>query len=432
MPEKRALVPERIDVEGFFEKHRLRLIRTKLDNGLKVILIEDHHVPLVSVQVYYLVGSRNESYGVTGISHFLEHMMFKGTHRFGPEEISNIITSWGGTDNAMTGKDMTVYWSLVPSDKLPQVLDMEADRMQNAVFREFDSEKMVVMEERRLHYENNPYVLLMEEMDSIAIQAHPYRHPVIGWMSDIESFTIEDLENHYRTFYVPNNAILVVSGDFDQDETLRLITEYFGGIEPGEPPEVRTREPSQNGERRSFLFREGWPRVWAVAYHIPEFKHPDYPPILMASMALNSGRSSRLHRRLVETGLATEVDIIMEKTIDPFLLMVWVTPSENAGFDEIESAVFSEIEKLAAESITEPEHIKIMNNQATAFATAQETVLGKGNIAGEFEVIGGAGSYESWIKRLAAVTPEDIGRVVGQYLVEKNRTVILMGSGGKP
>ncbi len=431
MPAGSQLKVERLDVRQIFEQNRLPVIRHRLSNGLRVVLVEDHTVPLAAVSIYYMVGSRNESYGITGISHFLEHMMFKGTEKLGPEEMSNIISSWGGADNASTGKDITVYWSLVPSARLESLLEMEADRMKNAVFRQFESEKAVVIEERRLHYENNPYVFLMEEIDSLAIQAHPYRHPVIGWMSDIEKFTPNDLERHYRTYYSPNNAILVIAGDFEPDRIMDVVQLNFGDAEPSEPPPVRTQEPPQKGERRSKLRRPGAPRVWAAAFHIPEFTHPDYPAVLMASMILNSGRSSRLYRKLVEPGLATEVDIVLEKTIDPFLIMFWAIPAEGVEFQEMEDAILGEVESLVAQGISDEEYAKVLNNQVTAFAVAQQTVSGKCATVGEFEAIGGENSYESWIERLANTTPEQIIEAVRRYFVSENRTVVTLEPGGE-
>ncbi len=416
---------ELLNIDEIIERYKLDITRETLENGLKVAVIEDHSVPLASVNLYYLVGSRNESYGKTGVSHFLEHMMFKGTDRLGPEEISAIITSWGGVDNAATGKDFTVYWALIPSGRLYDLLVMEADRMENAKFRDFDSEKMVIMEERRL-LENNPYGVLLEEMDALAIKAHPYRHPIIGWMSDIEHLQTEDLLNHYSTYYVPNNAYLVISGDVEPQQAISWVRELFGHIPKRPHQDVITREPEQKGERRAHLTGKDWPEVWAAAYHIPELSHPDSVPLALALSILSDGRASRLHTKLVESGLATDVTIITEKTLDPFIATIMVTPSMDVSFETIDGVVSEELQKLAAEGPSEEEFIRIVNKQTTYFIMGQETVMGKAQTIGELDIMLGEDGYLTVLKRFSEIKPEDIKQVVGKYLVKTNRSVITM------
>ncbi len=419
---------ERLNIDEIVARNSFDVKRFVLQNGLKVFLIEDHSVPLVAVNLYYLVGSRNESYGKTGLSHFLEHMMFKGTHKLGVEELSNIVTAWGGIENAATSKDLTLYWSLIPSRHLYEMLEMEADRMENAVFRDFENEKMVVMEERRLS-ENDPYSVIVEELDSLAVKAHPYHHPVIGWMSDIESFTPEILREHYNTYYVPNNAYLVVVGDMDISATSEKIEELFGKIQQFEHQDVITHEPEQRGERRAHLVNPGWPRVWAAAYHIPQCAHPDFPAVALASAILKDGRSSRLHTRLVESGIATYVDVIVENTIDPFLAMIFVTPSDNTDFKTIEHAIDEEIAKLASTPPKEEEFIRVLNRQVTAFVMSQDTLIQKAQIFGSFEILLGEDGYKKALRNLQAVKITDINRVVQKYFTKSNRSVVIMEPG---
>lgn len=407
--------------------YKIPIVKKTLGNGLKIVVSEDHSNPLVSVQVWYRVGSRNEHEGITGISHLLEHMMFKGTEKYGPEEFSQVIQRMGGTDNAFTAEDMTAYFSEVPSSQLEKVLELEADRMQYAVFREFEEEKDVVMEERRWRTENSPWGLFFEELGATAIKAHPYRNPVIGWMSDIKNITLEDIKRYYESYYSPKNAILVIVGDVEPDSAIKLAEKYFGEIENKHEniPEVRTEEPKQRGERRFELNQEGFTTIWGVAYHTPEFTHPDYPALVILNLILTSGRSSRMYRRLVvESGLATGVWGWVERSIDPYLFNLVVSVQSGKPPDSVEKVVFMEIEKLKTESPpTVQEMEKSLNNAIASFIYQQQSVIGKGVMIGAFAILDKPEAVNEFIPRLEEVTADDVVRVAREYLTEKNRTV---------
>jgi zinc protease len=255
-----------------------QVFETVLPNGLKVILLENHKAPLVTFQVWYRVGSRNEPWGKTGISHVLEHMMFKGTQKIGPEEFSRIVQENGGNDNAFTSRDYTAYFQNLSSDRIQVSLDLESDRMQNLLLREedFRTERMVVMEERRLRTEDHPTGVLVEQLQASAFQVHPYRWPIIGWMEDLKRLTLDDLKEYYKTYYNPSNAFLVVVGDFKKEELLPRIEKAFGSHSKGVVPnQERDKETSQMGERRIFVKKEAQLPTILMAYHVPNLRDQD-------------------------------------------------------------------------------------------------------------------------------------------------------------
>lgn len=396
-----------------------------LDNGLKVLVVEDHSVPLVSTQVWVRAGSRNERQGITGISHLLEHMMFKGTQKRKSEEYSLVIQSLGGTDNAFTAEDKTAYYSVLPSSKAEVAFDLESDRFQNAVFREFESEKNVVMEERRWRTENDPWGLLFEHLEAIAFIAHPYHNPIIGWMSDLENITLEDVKNYYRTYYVPNNLVLVVSGDITPERARELAEKYFGPIPRGPaPPPVRTQEPPQRGERRVTVEKEGFLNAVAIAWHIPPFSHPDYPALEILATILGNGKSSRLYRKLVqEQGIATAVGAFSDARVDPSLFYIYGALSQGKTLEELETGILQEVERLQKEPVNSEELQKAYNKAASAFVFRQQSVAGKGFMVGNFEILESWEVVNTYLDRLKAVTAEDVMRVAQTYLTPDNRTV---------
>src|SRR2546422_5079437 len=281
-----------------------------LDNGLRVLVLEDHRSPVVSVQVWYRVGSRNERPGATGIAHFLEHMMFKGTPTHGRGQFARIVEQNGGQDNAFTSQDVTSYFVNIAADKLDLVIELEADRMHNLLLdpKEIDSERQVVIEERRTRTEDDPGGFLGEEVASIAFKAHPYGSPIIGWQEDIARITPEEIRAFYRTYYVPNNAMVVAVGDFRAGEVLERIKRRFGGIPRGAaPPPVLTVEPPPNGERRVVVRKQAELPIVYLAYHVPNQRSNDAAPLEVLSTILSGGRASRLYRHLVyERRLALE------------------------------------------------------------------------------------------------------------------------------
>ncbi|HUL31773.1 MAG TPA: pitrilysin family protein, partial [Thermodesulfobacteriota bacterium] len=270
------------------------VFETSLPNGLKVILLEDHKAPLVTFQVWYRVGSRNEAWGKTGLSHMLEHMMFKGTEKVGPEEFSNIIQENGGNDNAFTSHDYTAYFENLSADRVQVSIDLESDRMQNLLLREkdFQTERMVVMEERRLRTDDNPQAVLTEQLMATAFEMQPYHWPIIGWMEDIARFTLEDLKAYYKTYYNPINAVLVVVGDFKREELLPRIEKAFGSYPKGiAPVQERDTDPPQIGERRVLVKKEAQLPSLVMGYHVPNLREQDSYVLEVIATLLSGGKS---------------------------------------------------------------------------------------------------------------------------------------------
>lgn len=406
------------------EGPRLDIKEHHLKNGLQVLILEDHAVPVVTVQVWCRAGSRNERPGISGVSHVLEHMMFKGTKKRGPEEYSEIIQRHGGIDNAFTSNDMTAYYSILPSSQIELAFDLEGDRFTRPVFREFLPERDVVKEERRLG-ENDPQDRLYEELQATAFKAHPYGSPVIGWMSDLDNLTVEDLETYFQSYYSPSNLTLVVVGDVEEKEALRLAKKYFGKIKKREaPPSVRTVEPEQLGEKRVEVHREARLPVVAIAYHIPEFTHPKAPTFQVISRILASGESSRLYQRLVyEEQIATHVYGEADLRIDPGIFLLWSMVSTGHTGEDVEKIVYEEIEKLKKEPVSDRELKKAINQEVTEFIFDQESVLRQAFTIGWINVLGSYEMVNEVVEKMRGVTKEDIMETAKEFFTEKNRTV---------
>jgi zinc protease len=411
--------------------------KTKLKNGLTVLLKEVHTAPLVAWWVWYRVGSRHERAGITGVSHWVEHMMFKGTRRFPGEESERIVARDGGVRNAMTWIDWTTYYETLPADKIDYALRLEADRMRHALFppEEVERERTVVISERQ-GSENNPAFRLSEEVQNAAFRVHPYHHEVIGDMADLEQMTRDDLVAHYRRYYAPNNAIAVAVGDFQTKGMLARLKQLFGGYpaQEVEPPTPRP-EPEQHGERRVTLTGEGETAYLEAAYHVPNATHPDFYPlvaldsILGGAGSLNpfgsgtSNKSSRLYRALVETGLAAGVSGGLTPTIDPYLYSIFCVARGGKTPAEVEKALDAEIERIRNERVTGAELAKALKQARAFFAYDTESVTRQACWLGITEVFGSYEWFEKHLERLAAVTAEDVQRVAQAYLVPANRTV---------
>lgn len=399
-----------------------------LKNGLRVLLLEDHRTATVTFQVWYRVGSRNERLGITGISHLLEHMMFRGTKRYGPGDFSEIVQRNGGDNNAFTTEDYTTYFENIASDKVDILIDLESDRMANLLLDPelFLIERDVVMEERRLRTEDDPVSDLLEQVNAAAFKAHPYHFPVIGFMSDLEQITREDVYDYYKTYYVPNNAVLVVVGDFETEELLSKIKSSFGQMESGEPPpKVRSNEPPQRGERRLNLRRSAELPFVVAAYHTPNFLNPDSFALDVLSTVLANGDSSRLYRRLVyDKQLALSIGGDYSRlSIDPNLIYFYaqVMPGKSPG--EVENAIYEEIDKIKNEPISQHELEKAMNQIESSFVFSQDSLFGKAFLLGQHEILGSWEMLKNYISGIRAVTAEDVMRVAGKYLNKENRTV---------
>jgi len=412
--------------------------RTRLPNGLTVLLKEVHTAPLISWWVWYRVGSRHERPGHTGISHWVEHMMFKGTKKFPGEYSDRIVMRDGGLRNAMTWIDWTTYYETMPSDKIEFALQLEADRMGRALFppKEVASERTVIISERQGH-ENSPGFRLAEEVQAAAFRVHSYHHEVIGDMADLETMTRDDLYGHYRHYYAPNNAIAVAVGDFDAKHMLARIKQLFGGYKaaPLVQPTARP-EPEQKGERRITLTGEGETAYLEIAYHAPNATHPDFYPlvaldsILAGAISFNffggggtSNKSSRLYRALVESGLAAGVSGGLSPTVDPFLYTLFCTVRQGQTPAIVEQALDAEIERAQNERVTAEELAKAVKQAKALFAYGAETVTNQGFWLGYTEIFDTYRWFETYLEKLAAVTAEDVQRVAQTYLRRENRTV---------
>lgn len=399
-----------------------------LPNGLKLILVEDHKAPVAVFQLWYRVGSRNEALGATGLSHLMEHMMFKGTPTVGPEEYSKIIQRNGGETNAFTSQDHTTYFATMASDRLDVVIGLEADRMQNLLIDEalYGPERDVVKEERRLRVENDPVSLAWEQLGATAYAAHPYQFPIIGWMADITQSTADDLRAHYRTYYVPNNAFVVAVGDFDAEKLAATIEEAFLPIPSGPtPPSVRSVEPTQRGERRVEVRRPAELPFVGVAYHVPNLASPDGAALEVMAELLSGGKSARLHQEIVyRQRLARYGAASYEYTsADPGLFVVYAQPLAGTAPAALERALIGELERLKDEAPDERELQKARNGIEAHFVFAQDSLFYQGMLLGQFEIAGGWRHLDDYLPRVRAVTGDDILRVARFYFTEENRTV---------
>ena len=401
----------------------------RLANGLKILIIEKHKAPVATFQVWYHTGSRDEPIGKSGLSHLLEHMMFKGTPKYGPSVFSKIIQKNGGTDNAYTIKDYTVYFELFSSDRISLPIDLEADRMQNLTMdpKETLLERDVVIEERRLRYEDDPQNSLFEEVVAAAFKAHPYQRPVIGWMSDIKSIERDDLYNYYKSRYSPDNAVTVIAGDVKPDEIIEKIKNSFSNISPAgtQKKNIAFSEPEQKGERRVLLKREAELPYILVAYHTPNFPHADSCALDVLSLILSGGKSSRLYKSLVyEKKIALDVDTEYEGFyIDPYLFFVDATASPGKDIKDVEKALFLEIENIKQEPPSEYEVKKTKNQIESSFIIEQDSIYMEAMKYGIFEMLGDWKLINRYLEGIRKVTPEDVKRVANKYLQEDNRTV---------
>ncbi|HLC21728.1 MAG TPA: pitrilysin family protein [Candidatus Methylomirabilis sp.] len=408
-----------------------RVKESALENGLKILLLEEHKAPVVTVHVWYRVGSRNEQPGATGLSHFLEHMMFKGTSKVGPGQFSKTVQKNGGRDNAFTSDDYTGYFETFASDRFELALELEADRMRGLLLdpKEVESEKKVVMEERRLRTDDDPVSALRESMDAVAFLEHPYRQPVIGWMSDIEALTRDDLVRHYNAYYVPNNAVLIVVGDFRSDELLPKLRRVFGAIPRGpEPPRVRAVESAQRGERRLVLKKEAELPFVFMGYHVPDLKHPDNFALELLAYILSGGKSARIYKSLVyEKQLALYAGGGYEReSVDPNLFPLYASVMPGKTAEEVERALAAEIERVKNEPVPDQELEKAKNQVEAGFLLGQDSVFNLARQLAEYEIVAGWRTWEDYLPGIRAVKAEDLQRVARAYLTADNRTVAVL------
>jgi len=408
----------------------------KLDNGLKIVLHEDHDIPNIAYYTFFRVGSRNERPGLTGVSHFIEHMMFNGTQANGPGQFDRIMEANGGANNAFTGEDLTGYTNWYPAAALEKMIALDADRMQGLIFdpQVLESERGVIASERRMAVENNNENLLSETVRAAAIMAHPYHWDVIGWMSDILSWKRDEIIAYYRTFYSPNNAVIVVVGDFQTAKIMELIRKYYASIPRGpEPPAVLTVEPPQLGPRRVTVRKPAQTPEFIMVFHAPAATDPDFPAMDVLGMALLQGESSRLYQRLVARDqLAIDVSGGIGMSIDPLLFTFTVKPRPGTDTALIEKAIEEELEKIKKEGLAAKELQKALNSVRMDFYNPLMTISGKAYKLGESEIY--YGGYEHIFKAMdpyKAVTLKQVQELAGKYFSENNKTVgVLVPEGG--
>ncbi len=404
---------------------------TMLGNGMMVITKEVRSAPVVSFWVWYRVGGRNEVTGITGVSHWAEHMMFKGTEKLKKGDIMRLLSKNGASYNATTWVDYTNYFETLPSDRYELALQIESDRMVNSRFEAEDvaSERSVIISERE-GGENFPGRILNEEVTALAYKVHPYHHGTIGWKSDLRVITREDLYKHYKTFYTPNNAFIVAVGDFDTAEMVGKITEYFGSIPSGEePPTVRGVEPEQDGERRAYIERPGQAAYIEIAYHAVEASHPDMPALAVLESVLSGagggfGRSARMYKALVDSQLAVSAGADFTLNRDPGLFEFSAMARDGVALEQIEQAIDAVIQQVTDEPISEAELRRVIKQTKAQFVYSADSVSNQGYLLGYFEIVANDHTLaDRFPSLLEQVTPEDVQRVAGQYLKKSNRTV---------
>ena len=409
-----------------FGSEKLDIKEHFLDNGMKVLILEDHSAPLVAVMVWVHVGARNDPGGISGVSHLVEHMMFKGTDRMEPAEFSEIIQRYGGAENAGTGRDFTSYFAYVPSSRAEEALRLWADIMSNAAFEPdgFLSERDVVLEELRLSL-NDPQDAVFEEATAASYHAHPYGKPVLGWISDVQRITRDDAFNYYKTYYVPNNMSLVIVGDVIETSAMRLARKYFGKMRKGpEPPEVRTEEPKQTGERRVNVQREAFLPMVTMTWHIPAASDPDVLALEVLGQILAGGESSRLHRELVyKKQISTSVSAWSYQLLDPGLFYVTCMVSEGHTAEEAEKAVYDILEKLKIEPVQNREMEKAANQYLSSFVFGQESILWQGFVIGYYDALLSYDMINRLPEMVKSITREQIMDVANKYLTTESRTV---------
>lgn len=406
------------------------ITQVTLGNGMKVMLKEIHTAPIISSWIWYRVGSRDEPTGRTGISHWVEHMMFKGTKKFPANVLDKSISREGGRWNASTSYDSTRYFETMPSDKIDLALRLEADRMVNSLFdeKEVASERTVIISERE-GYENEPLFRLGEAVQNLAFRVHPYHHEIIGDMADLHLITRDDLYRHYRTYYVPNNAVLAIAGDFQTKPFLKRIRELFERIPKGPvPPRLARPEPEQKGEIRFVIEGHGQTTFTQIAYHVPNATHPDYFPLqvldsLLCGASGLSYKTSRLYRALVDKGFAVDVSGGSHATIDPYLYRITVTHHPSQKPEKALAVLDREIEKLQQQPVADQEIERAVKQARAVFAYGSEDVTHQAFWMGYTAMFASYDWFTAYLKKLSRVTPLDVQRVAQRYFRSANRVV---------
>jgi predicted Zn-dependent peptidase len=404
-----------------------------LNNGMKFLVAEDNSIPNANMYLFYKVGSRNEHPGITGLSHFFEHMMFNGAKKYGPKMFDQTMEFNGGANNAYTTQNVTVYTDWFPVNAMETIFDLESDRIAslNIDSKMVESERGVVLSERSTGLENSPWNMLSDALNASAFQEHPYHWTVIGYETDIKNWTKEDLEKYFKTYYAPNNCVVVISGNVKVDEVKKMAEKYMAPIPANAPPKaVHLVEPPQTGERRVIIQKEVPSPYLMIGYHTPEATNKDYYSLSILNAVLSSGNSSRLYSELIDKKqLANMVGSDFSESFDPNLFNIYAIAAKGVKEVDIESAIYAEIDKIKKDGITENELQKIKNQKLVEFYAQIETINGKSNNIGTYELF--FGDYRKMFDAPAEyskVSIEDVKRVASQYFNKSNRTVGILKS----
>lgn len=402
-----------------------------LDNGMKILVLEDPSIPNANMYLFWKVGSRNEVPGITGISHFFEHMMFNGAQKYAPKMFDRTMEAAGGANNAYTTEDLTVYTNWFPANAIEIIFDLEADRIANLAIDPamVASERGVVASERTTGLENSNWRVLQEELKGAAFRAHPYSWSVIGHESDIAAWTQQDLEQYHQTYYAPNNAVVVIAGDVKLAAVKAFADQYFAPI-PAQPApqEIRTVEPEQKGERRVFVKKStvSTPNLM-VGYHIPATAHKDYYALDLLAAILGEGKSSRLYQALVDTQIALGIETYLPMSFDPNLFYFYAVAAAGVEAEQLERELLAAVANLSNSGISKDELEKARNIRLMDFYSTLETINGKADTIGTYELY--FGHYDRLFDAPAQynkVTAEDIQRVAQQYFTKANRTLAVL------
>jgi zinc protease len=418
--------------------HALR--SATLDNGLKILVREEHTAPLASVWCWYKVGSKDEPPGLTGVSHWVEHMNFKGTTNIPRDQVKGIIEQFGGAWNGYTWIDQTTYLETATRDALDRMLFIEAERMARCLYHPDDceSERTVIISELQ-GGDNDPDQLLDQELTATAFKAHPYGHPTIGWLPDLQTMTREDLLGYYRRYYIPNNATLVIVGDVEADDVMRRVESHFGGIPQGpEPGRLKTIEPEQSGERRVTIRREGTTAYLKVACHAPSTADPLFLPALLLDAVLTGAkglnlwssfrvappqRRTRVYRALVERGLASSVSGALLPTAQPFLYTVSATATDGTALSALEEALVEELERVRRDGVTPAELEKAKSQLQAQLVFDNDSITNIAHQIGYFETIASLDLFTGLVPRINAVSLDQVAAAARTLFAASNRTV---------
>jgi predicted Zn-dependent peptidase len=399
-----------------------------LANGMKMIVLEDHSIPNACLFIFWKVGSRNEVPGITGLSHFFEHMMFNGAQKYGPKQFDRVMEAHGGSNNAFTSEDVTAYFDNFPVETAPLIFELEADRIGHLALDPcmVESERGVVTSERTTGLENNPWELLSEKLRAVAFEASPYRWSVIGYDSDIKNWSRQDLQTYFQTYYAPNNAVAVLVGDMTVDQVKALAKTWFEPIPAHAPPRpVHTVEPNQLGEKRLWVHKDVSATHLMIAYHAPEAQSPEYYAMDILASILSEGKSSRLVSSLVDTQqVAIEVSADCPRSFDRNLFCISAVAHHGVTAETLEKAIEREIQALIAKGVTQRELVACQNRKLVEFYRSMETLTGKASTLGTYELF--FGDYRKLFTAPQAyrqVTAKDVQAMAAKYLVPANRTV---------